>query len=81
MLYTIGFWESVVSFFDLSTKVFIKKIFTFEGVTNMDGVLEVVLVKVTTEMKISLDAAYTREEVNKALFQMFRPNAWGSMAS
>ena len=47
---------------------FYTNLYTSEGVANMDEVLAAVLVKVTSEMNASLEAAYTGDEVKRALF-------------
>lgn len=48
-----------------------KNLYTSEGVTNMDAVLDHVPRKVSAEMNAVLCADYTEEEIKIALFQMF----------
>jgi hypothetical protein len=59
------------------TSEFYKNLYTSEGVHDMHKVLDHVPRKVTTEMNDLLTAPYTREEVKKALFQMFPTKAPG----
>jgi hypothetical protein len=59
------------------TSEFYRNLYTFEGVHDMHKVLDHVPRKVTTEMNDLLRATYTREEVKKALFQMFPTKAPG----
>ena len=49
---------------------FYKSLYTTEGVTNMELVLQHVPTKVTHQMNDMLMALYTKEEVKKALIQM-----------
>src|SRR4051812_20849356 len=49
---------------------FYTNLYTSEGVSNMDEVLAAIPFKVTSEMNASLEAAYTGDEVKRALFQM-----------
>nr|XP_020198524.1 uncharacterized protein LOC109784346 [Aegilops tauschii subsp. strangulata] len=53
------------------TTEFYSNLYTSEGCTNMQAVLDSVPEKVTDEMRTMLDARYTEEEVKKALYQMF----------
>lgn len=50
---------------------FYKTLYTTEGVSNMEAVLNCVPAKVTAEMNELLCAPYSNEEVKAALFQMF----------
>lgn len=59
------------------TTVFYKKLYTSEGVQDMDQVLEMVPRKVTDEMNATLNAPYDIKEVKTALFQMFPTKAPG----
>ena len=56
---------------------FYKNLFTAEGTSGMDEVLNTVPVKVTPGMNQQLLAPYSPEEVKKALFQMFPTKASG----
>ena len=49
---------------------FYRNLYTTEGVTDMDRVLQHVPRKVTPHMNEMLTAPYTKDEVKKALFQM-----------
>ncbi|XP_073360389.1 uncharacterized protein [Aegilops tauschii subsp. strangulata] len=50
---------------------FYTNLYTSEGVSNMEEVLDSVPRKVTDDMRAMLDAKYTEEEVKTALYQMF----------
>lgn len=56
---------------------FYKNLYTTEGVSNMEAVLNCIPRKVTPEMNEVLCAHYTNEEVKAALFQMFPTKAPG----
>lgn len=56
---------------------FYKTLYTSEGTTNMDRVLETVPLKVTEEMNSLLMSPFGKEEVKEALFQMFPTKAPG----
>jgi hypothetical protein len=60
------------------TTDFYKTLYTSEGTTNMDSVLNTILVKVTTEMNGALLSPMSEQEVKEALFQMFPTKAPGS---
>jgi hypothetical protein len=60
------------------TTDFYKTLYTSEGTTNMDSVLNMILVKVTTEMNGALLSPMSEQEVKEALFQMFPTKAPGS---
>jgi len=55
---------------DLATS-FYMELYTSEGTSNMDAVLNTVPTKVTAAMNSSLLAAFSEKEVKEALFQMF----------
>ena len=55
---------------DLATS-FYRELYTSEGTSNMDAVLNTVPTKVTAAMNSSLLAAFSEKEVKEALFQMF----------
>ena len=59
------------------TNGFYRDLYTSEGVHNMDQVLDTVPTKVTVEMNESLNAPYSKDEVKKALFQMYPTKAPG----
>lgn len=50
---------------------FYKTLYTSEGVSNMEEVLNTVPMKVSAEMNELLGALYTTKEVKAALFQMY----------
>lgn len=50
---------------------FYKDLFTSDGVTNMQEVMDTVPDKVTAAMNTSLNATYTNGEVKTSLFQTF----------
>ena len=50
---------------------FYRELYTSEGTSNMDAVLNTVPTKVTAAMNSSLLAAFSEKEVKEALFQMF----------
>jgi hypothetical protein len=56
---------------------FYRKLYTAEGTSNMEDVLETVPYKVSAEMNAMLLAPYTSLEIKKALFQMFPTKAPG----
>ena len=56
---------------------FYKNLYTFEGVTDVDRVIQHVPTKVTQQMNVSLLAPYSKEEVKTSLFQMFPTKAPG----
>ena len=56
---------------------FYNNLYTSEGVTNIDQVLQTVPVKVTQAVNNLLNAPYSYEEVKVALFQMFPTKAPG----
>jgi hypothetical protein len=60
------------------TTDFYKTLYTSEGTTNMDSVLNTILVKVTTEMNGALLSPMSEQEVKEAPFQMFPTKAPGS---
>jgi len=55
---------------DLATS-FYRELYTSEGTSNMDAVLNTVSTKVTAAINSSLLAAFSEKEVKEALFQMF----------
>ncbi|XP_048540160.1 uncharacterized protein LOC125519371 [Triticum urartu] len=57
---------------------FYKALYTLEGVDVLEDVLQHVPSKVTVAMNESLTAPYRKEEVKKALFQMYPTKAPGS---
>jgi hypothetical protein len=57
------------------TTNFYKTLYTSEGTTDMDSVLNTIAVKVTTEMNGALLAPVSEQEVKEALFQMFPTKA------
>lgn len=59
------------------TTSFHKELFTAEGTSGMEDVIDKVPVKVTDAMNNQLLAPYTHEEVKKAIFQMFPIKAPG----
>ncbi|KAE8790861.1 non-ltr retroelement reverse transcriptase [Hordeum vulgare] len=56
---------------------FYQSLYLYEGVNNMDAVLDHVQCKVTAEMNASLCAPYTKEDVKGDLFWMFPTKAPG----
>ncbi|XP_073353989.1 uncharacterized protein [Aegilops tauschii subsp. strangulata] len=50
---------------------FYMNLYSSEGVQNMERVIDAVPRRVSEEMNVKLNAAYTQEEVKVALFQMF----------
>jgi hypothetical protein len=54
---------------------FYEKLYTLEGIEDMDRVLSIVPLKVTAEMNSKLLDPYTEGEVKEALFQMFPTKA------
>ena len=62
--------ENVQEMRDLATS-FYRELYTSEGTSNMDAVLNTVPTKVTAAMNSSLLAAFSEKEVKEALFQMF----------
>ena len=56
---------------------FYKSLYTSEGVSNMETVLNCVPTKVSAEMNDLLVAPYREDEVKTALFQMFPTKAPG----
>jgi hypothetical protein len=59
------------------TTDFYKHLYTSEGTTNMEEVLNHVPVKVTPEMNGKLIAPFNESDVKAALFQMFPTKAPG----
>jgi len=59
------------------TCAFYKNLYTAEGTTNMDTVLNTVPTKVTAQMNDQLLAPFEEKEVKEALFQMFPTKAPG----
>jgi hypothetical protein len=62
--------EDVAELESMTTE-FYKDLYTSEGCTNMQEVLDSVPEKLTDEMRALLDADYTEKEVKTALYQMF----------
>jgi hypothetical protein len=54
---------------------FYEKLYTLEGIEDMDRVLSIIPLKVTAEMNSKLLDPYTEGEVKEALFQMFPTKA------
>lgn len=59
------------------TLVFYQQLYTSEGTTDMERVLDTVPHKVTSEMNTLLLSPYSMDEVKMALFQMFPTKAPG----
>ena len=57
------------------TLAFYRQLYTSEGTTDMERVLDTVPRKVTSEMNTLLLSPYSMEEVKIALFQMFPTKA------
>ena len=54
---------------------FFRTLYTTEGMTDMDQVLNTIPTKVTTVMNESLMAPFEKDEIKRALFQMFPTKA------
>jgi hypothetical protein len=59
------------------TTRFYKNLYRSEGTSDMEAVLNTVLVKVTPEMNVGLLRPFEEKEVKEALFQMFPTKALG----
>jgi hypothetical protein len=59
------------------TTEFYKVLYTSEGVENMEAVLGMILIRVTSEMNAKLLEMVTEVEVKEACFQMFPTKAPG----
>ena len=60
-----------------ATTEFYKNLYSSEGTSNMEAVLNTVPVKVTAEMNHVLIKPFMEKEVKEALFQMFPTKAPG----
>jgi len=56
---------------------FFRMLYTTEGTTDMDQVLNTVWTKVKAAMNESLMAPFEKDEIKRALFQMFSTKAPG----